>query len=261
MNLKNFVYKQNIGFVTDWVKLPKYEEIIQYRKDEEMIQSKNRKTKPISNNLFIFKTFIILLILSGCTSTPHKISVSEGVRPTLVNYNPPEWVMKGPGIFKDPTGKIIWGVSSVSGVKNASLQRIAADNRARNAVAKVFQVHSKSLSKDMLAHAMTGNLESTSEEQGIETGIKTVVEQILHGVMIVDHWEHPGRNELFSLARLDLNQFENISKKLIDGKDYDQSKDNTNKALEEYSNQTSKFPEDIKESIKNSSDKFFQEFN
>ena len=225
--------------------------------NKKQTQSKAIKQINVPSKFLFCRSFVVLIVLTGCVNTPQKISVSDGVRPTLVNYSPPEWVLKGPGTFKDPTGKIIWGVSSVSGVKNSSLQRIAADNRARNAVAKVFQVHSKSLSKDMLAHAMTGNLESTSEEQGIETGIKTVVEQILHGVMIVDHWEHPGRNELFSLVRLDLNQFKNITNNPIEVK----SKDNTNKAHGEYFNKTSKFPEEIKESIKSSSDKFFQELN
>ena len=163
--------------------------------------------KIILKNFLIFESIMFLAVLSGCVSTYENISISDGLRPTLANYKAPEWVLKGSGAFKDSTG--IWGVSSVSGVKNASLQRIAADDRARNAVAKVFQVHSKSLSKDLLAHAMAGNLEATSEEQGIETGIKTGVEQILRGVMIVDHWEHPGRNVLFSLARLDLDQFKN----------------------------------------------------
>jgi hypothetical protein len=114
-------------------------------------------------------------------------------------------------------------------------------------------VHSKSLSKDLLAHAMAGNLEATSEEQGIETGIKTSVEQILRGVMIVDHWEHPGRNELFSLARLDLDQFKNDSSKV--------SPNNTSIPSEEYSNNTKTLPEETKESIKKSADKFFQQLN
>ena len=209
--------------------------------------------KTITRNLLIFKSIMFLMVLSGCVSTPENISVADGLRTTLVNYNPPEWVLKGPGAFKDSTRKTIWGVSSVSGVKNASLQRIAADDRARNAVAKVFQVHSKSLSKDLLAHAMTGNLEATSEEQGIEIGIKTGVEQILRGVMIVDHWEHPGRNELFSLARLDLDQFENHFNKV--------SLDNTSNLNEEYSNNTKSFPEETKESIKKSADTFFQQMN
>jgi hypothetical protein len=193
-----------------------------------------------------------LTVLSGCVSPTKNIN-SEGLRTTLANYDPPEWVLKGPGGFKDPTGRIIWGVSSVSGVKNASLQRIAADDRARNAVAKVFQVQSKSLSKDLVAHAMVGNLEATSEEQGIETGIKTGVEQILRGVMIVDHWEHPGRNELFSLARLDLDQFKNDL-----NTEFSSNKTNPN---EEYLKNTETFPEETKESIKKSADTFFQQMN
>ena len=209
--------------------------------------------KIILKKFLIFESIMFLAVLAGCASTHENISVSDGLRTTLVNYKPPEWVLKGPGAFKDSTGKIIWGVSSVSGVKNASLQRIAADDRARNAVAKVFQVHSKSLSKDLLAHAMTGNLEATSEEQGIETGIKTGVEQILRGVMIVDHWEHPGRNELFSLARLDLDQFKNNFNKV--------SPDNTSNLNEEYPNNTKSFPEETKESIKKSADAFFQQLN
>ena len=207
--------------------------------------------KIILKSFLIFESIMFLAVLSGCVSTYENISVSDGLRTTLANYKAPEWVLKGPGAFKDSTGKIIWGVSSVSGVKNASLQRIAADDRARNAVAKVFQVHSKSLSKDLLAHAMAGNLEATSEEQGIETGIKTGVEQILRGVMIVDHWEHPGRNELFSLARLDLDQFKNDSSKV--------SPNNTSIPSEEYSNNTKTLPEETKESIKKSTDKFFQQ--
>ena len=209
--------------------------------------------KIILKKFLIFESIMFLAFLAGCASIHENISVSDGLRTTLVNYKPPEWVLKGPGAFKDSTGKIIWGVSSVSGVKNASLQRIAADDRARNAVAKVFKVHSKSLSKDLLAHAMTGNLEATSEEQGIETGIKTGVEQILRGVMIVDHWEHPGRNELFSLARLDLDQFENHFNKV--------SPDNTSNLNEEYPNNTKSFPEETKESIKKSADTFFQQLN
>ena len=89
---------------------------------------------------------------------------------------------------------------------------------------------------------MTGNLEATSEEQGIETGIKTGVEQVLRGVMIVDHWEHPGRNELFSLARLDLNQFKNKPSKEI----LNITSNMKGKKL----NNTESFPEETKNSIK-----------
>mgnify|MGYP001395545095 CR=1 FL=1 len=58
-----------------------------------------------------------------------------------------------------------------------------------------------------MAHTTEGDFSRSSEEQNIEVALKTVTSATLTGVMIIDHWEHPYRNELFSLARLDLEKF------------------------------------------------------
>ena len=65
-----------------------------------------------------------------------------------------------------------------------------------------------------MASITTGDFKNTSEEQNIEVALKTVTSATLVEVKIIDHWEHPTRNELFSLARLDLEKF----KKNIDEK-------------------------------------------
>ena len=65
----------------------------------------------------------------------------------------------------------------------------------------------KSLSKDYMASSTAGTFEASSEEQHVETVIKTVTSATLNGVSIINHWEHPHRNELFSMARLDLEKF------------------------------------------------------
>ncbi|MBT6716077.1 MAG: hypothetical protein HOB18_00350 [Nitrospina sp.] len=145
----------------------------------------------------------IVAILSACSSTP------EPTRTMLGDYEAPEWVLKGAGAFEDSNGKAFYGVGSASGIKNFSLQRTAADDRARNDLAKVFEVWTKSLTKDYMASTTTGDLSVSSEEQNVEVAIKTVTSATLTGVLIIDHWEHPGRNELFSLARLDLISFKN----------------------------------------------------
>jgi hypothetical protein len=142
-----------------------------------------------------------LAFLPACASTP------EPTRVTLDKYDPPEWVMKGSGAFKDTDGKAFYGIGSATGIKNYSLQRTAADDRARNDLAKVFEFYTKSLTKDYMAHTIAGDVNVTAEEQNVEVAIKTVTSATLSGVMIIDHWEHPGRNELFSLARLDLESF------------------------------------------------------
>jgi hypothetical protein len=154
------------------------------------------------NRYSIFGGLILLLaMIGGCTSTP------EPTRTTLGEYKPPEWVMKSSGAFEDSNGKAFYGVGSASGIKNYSLQRTAADDRARNDLAKVFEFYTKSLTKDYMASTTSGDFTATSEEQNIEVAIKTVTSATLTGVLIIDHWEHPGRNELFSLARLDLVSF------------------------------------------------------
>lgn len=145
--------------------------------------------------------FIILITLSACSSVP------EPTRVTLNEYEPPEWVLKNSGAFEDSNGKAFYGIASASGIKNYSLQRTAADDRARNDLAKVFEFYTKSLTKDYMASTTAGDFQASSEEQNVEVAIKTVTSATLTGVLIIDHWEHPGRNELFSLARLDLVAF------------------------------------------------------
>ncbi len=104
-------------------------------------------------------------------------------------------------------GKVFHGVGSSSGIKNFSLLRSTADNRARNDVAKTFQYYSSSLMKDYSASTVAGNLDTTSDEQNVERAIKTVTAKTLSGVEIVDHWQHPSTGEFFSLARVDLSSF------------------------------------------------------
>ena len=144
---------------------------------------------------------LLLAMLGACTSTP------EPTRTMLGDYEAPDWVLKSSGAFEDSNGKAFYGVGSASGIKNFSLQRTAADDRARNDLAKVFEVYTKSLTKDYMASTTSGDFTVTSEEQNVEVAIKTVTSATLTGVMIIDHWEHPGRNQLFSLARLDLTSF------------------------------------------------------
>ena len=151
-------------------------------------------------HLKLLGSIFLLTVSSACGHLPEKLV-------TLEEAHPPEWVLKGGGAYKDSDGKSFYGVGSAAGINNFSLQRIAADDRARNDLAKVFEFLTKSLSKDYMANTTEGDFSKSSEEQNIEIAIKTVTSATLTGVMIIDHWEHPYRNELFSLARLDLDKF------------------------------------------------------
>lgn len=161
-----------------------------------------------------FSTFvklaILLLFFQACYSNPLK-------RVTLADANAPKWVLKEGDIYHDSSEKIFYGVGSASGINNFSLQRIASDDRARNNLAKGFEFYTKSLTKNYMASTTTGDFKNNLEEQAIDVVIKIITSATLKGVKIVDHWEHPYRNELYSLAKLDIQTFKqnlNQSKQL-----------------------------------------------
>lgn len=125
----------------------------------------------------------------------------------------PEWVKKGSGAFEDKKGDVFYGVGSAQGIKNFPLLRVTADDRARNEVAKVFEFYTASLAKDYMASTTVGDMEVTAEEQHVEAVIKTVTATTLSGVEIMEHWQNPATGELFSLAKLDLKAFEDLTQK------------------------------------------------
>lgn len=145
-----------------------------------------------------------LFILTGCGG--NKIVAIQ-------DLEAPKWVLKGSSAFGQEKERAFYGIGSAVGIKNTSLLRSTADNRARNEIAKVIEVYSASLSRDYAASTMGGDVNTTSEEQHVEQAIKTVTTATLSGVEIIDHWQNPKTGELFSLAKLDLEKVrDNIEK-------------------------------------------------
>lgn len=126
---------------------------------------------------------------------------------------PPEWVTKGSGAFKDAGSKVFYGVGAIVGVRNKPLAQTASENRARAEITKIFETYTASLMKDYAASTTGGGAvtgaSATSEEQYVEQAIKTFSSATLNGVMIIDHWTDPSDGTLYSLARLDLESFKN----------------------------------------------------
>jgi len=145
----------------------------------------------------------LIVLFGACTSIPQ---IPEPPK-ALVDYKAPKWVLIGGGAFSDKEGKAFFGVGSATGIKNYSLQRQIADDRARADLAKVFEYYVETLTKDYQAHTTAGSFATSTEEQNAEAAVKVVVSTTLRGVTIVDHFEIPQRGELISLARLDYNAF------------------------------------------------------
>lgn len=150
---------------------------------------------------------VAVAVFAGCAS-----------KAVLMPKETPAWVIKGSGAFKDTGESVFYGVGAVTGVHNKPLAVTSAENRARAEVAKVFETYSASLMKDYAASTTGGAAITaetpTSEEQHIEQTIKTFSAVTLSGVMIVDRWEDPKDGTIYSLARLDLKDFEAQVKKM-----------------------------------------------
>lgn len=149
-----------------------------------------------------------LAFAAGCASTKPMTAATP-----IQDIKSPDWVRKGSGAFGSDKGKVFYGVGIASGIQNPSLLRSAADNRARNELAKVFQFYTASLMKDYMGATTAKQPGVSSEEQLVEQAVKTVSGMTLSGVEIVDHWQNPATGDLYSLARLDLSAFKDSLEK------------------------------------------------
>ncbi len=176
---------------------------------------------------------ISLLVLSSCGG---KDIVKSGYM-----AGAPTWVLKGSGAFEDDRGKVFYGVGSASGIRNHALLRSTSDNRARNELAKVFEVYTSSLMKDYAASTTAADPNVTSEEQHVEQAIKTVTSATLSGVEIIDRWQ-ADTGELFALARLDLDSFKDALKKAknLNAKARDYIRENAERLHDELEKEESK---------------------
>ena len=175
---------------------------------------------------FMMSLFTTILFF-GCTSTPEKTRV------TVSDYQPPEWVNKVSGAFEDGRGeKAFYGVGSASDIRSVSLRRSIADDRALANLATQIKSNVRRLGKDYqeitARSTATGN-EST-ERENVAQALKVLVNQTLSGAKIIDHWEHPARNELYSLARI---EYKTVEKKIDSHKELsDESRDMIKKKAE-----------------------------
>lgn len=177
---------------------------------------------------------LTLMFLGACTTAPVKPDLPKA----LADYEAPDWVLKGSGAYSDAKGKAFFGVGSATGIKNYSLQRTIADDRARGDLAKVFEFYVTSLTKGYQASTTAGDFTASNEEQNAEVALKVVVHSTLRGVTIIDHFEIPERREFLSLARLDYDAFKN---------NVDQNE------------QFKQLPKKVRENIKERADKLHEE--
>jgi hypothetical protein len=119
----------------------------------------------------------------------------------------PEWVVRGPGAFKNSGNIVFYGVGSTAPMPNVALQRKTVDLRAREAVASTMKTSVRSMVKDFMEHK--ADLFKPNGEAGSQEIIQYVGEGVtdaeLSNCRILDYWEDPETGSLYALAKLDLN--------------------------------------------------------
>lgn len=155
----------------------------------------------------IISLIALPLLFISCANLPQDIpSNIEGYNNQMLSkQDAPAWVLKGNGAFSDDN---FYGVGSASGINDPSVLRQVADDRARNDLIKLLALDSASLLKDYQSSTIGNDESGKKQNQTIESAILSLTHATLAGVVIIDHWEHPKRNEFFSLARLDVDKFE-----------------------------------------------------
>ena len=156
--------------------------------------AKQFATMGIIVSVCIFLTF-------GCTNG-HKKSADSAAQG-------PAWVTKGSGAFEVEGSKVFYGVGAATGINNKALLRQTSDNRARAEIAKILEIYVASLTKDYMAATTAGDMSASSEEQHVETALKTFTKTTLHGATVIDRWMDPEDHSMYSLCELDLVAFTN----------------------------------------------------
>jgi hypothetical protein len=119
----------------------------------------------------------------------------------------PDWVVRGPGAFKNKGNVVFYGVGTASAMPNVGLQRKTVDLRAREAVAATLKTSVRSMIKDYMEHSadyFKPNGPASSQEK-VEYISQGVVDAELSNCRILDYWEDPETGALHALAKLDLD--------------------------------------------------------
>jgi hypothetical protein len=178
-----------------------------------------------TNRLMMFSVLAVgfAFLMTGCASSPKPTADTAAAGP--------EWVMKGSGAFDVDGTKVFYGVGAASGIRNKALLRQTADNRARAEIARTMEIYVASLSKDYMASTTAGDMSESSEEQHVETALKTFTKATLHGTQIVDRWMDPADGSMYALCELDLLAFKDAldNYKELDEKVRDYVRDNADR--------------------------------
>lgn len=120
----------------------------------------------------------------------------------------PDWVNEGTNMLSTKEGRVLHGVGSAPPLGDFSLQKSAADNRARAEVARILSSYMEIVSRDYISSGKAADQGFT--EQSISREIDNVTRINLTGARIIGSWKDPETGTIFSIAELKLDQVKDL---------------------------------------------------
>lgn len=121
---------------------------------------------------------------------------------------PPEWVQEGSGPLNEDEDKAIYGVGSVTGVRNEPLGWETAENRSRAELAKSFETYTAYLMRDYAASTTAQDFTKSSEEQNVERAVKTFTATTLNGIRPIDRYKDEDSHSYYVLTKLSFKEMQ-----------------------------------------------------
>ncbi|MDG1731769.1 MAG: hypothetical protein P8M49_07310 [Thalassotalea sp.] len=154
----------------------------------------------VKSNLKILLVASLSFVVIACSSS------GTDIESDLDIDGAPDWVNEGTVAVSDNDGKYIQGVGMSTPVHDESLQKSAADSRARAQLAQIVSTFMDVAIDDYTAS--NGDIGTTN----IEREIKTLSKTSLNGSKIMARWKDPETGTIYSFAELDLDKVEAMIK-------------------------------------------------
>jgi len=165
---------------------------------------------------WIFGFAFILLIFSGCakslkTSLPTTVEPSPIYVPEKLTEEspaPPYWVLaKRRGVGEYFENGALFGVGNSVSEKESAELFTSANDRARNHLAGLFRSFQQSLAESFSSAGVNKIKSLDAGNENVSSGIQKMTATLLMEVAIVEHWQDPSGDQIYALAKLDINKF------------------------------------------------------
>ena len=149
---------------------------------------------------------IFCLSLVACSETPalHESLNDKGV---------PRWVGNGSSILKTENDRYFNGVGSASMMGDFSLQTSAANQRAREEMARIIASYLEIVSRDYIASGKATAAGFT--EQDILKYINKVSQIDLSTVQVAGHWKDDKSRKIYAITQMDMKKVRQLIGNLV----------------------------------------------